>query len=94
MERCGAQAVTFIASIVLAGFLEPAVYVTVALITIITSILQVFLDVGFSAALIQKYVDDLDFPLVFFFNIIFELILYALLFISSHVLQYFTRCRD
>lgn len=84
MERCGAQSVTFIVSIVLARLLEPAVYGTVALITVVTSILQVFLDGGFSTALIQKKdADDVDFSSVFFFNIVFGLILYALVFISS-----------
>ena len=34
LERCGAQGVTFIVSIVLARLLDPTVYGTVALVTI------------------------------------------------------------
>ena len=83
-ERVGAQGVTFVVSIILARLLDPDVYGTVALITVITSILQVFLDGGFSTALIQKKdADDLDFSSVFYFNVVFGLILYLLLFFAS-----------
>ena len=53
-ERCGAQAVQFIVSIVLARLLMPEVYGTIALITVITTILNVFVDSGMGTALIQK----------------------------------------
>lgn len=84
MERCGAQAVTFVVSIILARLLEPKVYGMVALITVITSILYVFLDGGFSTALIQKKdADDLDFSSTFYFNVVFGVVLYILLFICA-----------
>ena len=61
MERCGAQLVAFVVSIVLARLLEPELYGTIALVTVITSILQVFVDSGMANALIQKKdTDDLD----------------------------------
>ena len=44
LERCGAQGVTFIVSIVLARLLDPTVYGTVALVTVFTTIVQVFVD--------------------------------------------------
>lgn len=53
-ERCGAQGVSFIVSIVLARLLEPSVYGTIALVTVFTTILQVFVDSGLGTALIQK----------------------------------------
>lgn len=53
-ERCGAQLVTFIVSIVLARILAPEDYGTIALITVFTTILQVFVDSGLGTALIQK----------------------------------------
>ena len=66
-ERCGAQLVTFVVSIVLARLLDPTVYGTVALVTVFTTILQVFVDSGLGTALIQKKdADDLDFSSVFF----------------------------
>ena len=43
-ERCGAQGVTFIVSIVLARLLDPDIYGTVALVTVFTTIMQVFVD--------------------------------------------------
>ena len=37
LERCGAQIVTFVVSIVLARLLDPVVYGTVALVTVMLS---------------------------------------------------------
>ena len=44
LERCGAQGVTFVVSIVLARLLDPAVYGTLALVTAFTTILEAFVD--------------------------------------------------
>lgn len=83
-ERSGAQIVTFIVSIILARLLEPEAYGTISLITVFTTILQVFVDSGLGNALIQKKnTDDLDFSSVFYINIGFCLILYALIFICA-----------
>ena len=65
MERCGAQGVSFVVSIVLARLLAPEAYGVVALIAVFTSILRVFIDSGFGSSLIQKKdADDLDFSTV------------------------------
>ena len=70
-ERCGAQCVTFIVSIILARMLEPEIYGTIALVTVFTTIMQVFVDSGMGNALIQKKdADDLDFSSVFWFNLV------------------------
>lgn len=83
-ERCGAQLVTFIVSIVLARILAPEDYGTIALVTVFTTILQVFVDSGLGTALIQKKdADDLDFSSVFFFNFVVCLILYLGMFIAA-----------
>lgn len=83
-ERVGAQLVTFIVSLVLARILVPEDYGTIALITIFTTIIQVFVDSGLGNALIQKKdSDDLDFSTVFYTNIVFCLALYAILFFCS-----------
>lgn len=83
-ERCGAQLVTFIVSIVLARILAPEDYGQIALITVFTTIMQVFVDSGLGTALIQKKdADDLDFSSVFYFNFIVCLILYAIMFILA-----------
>ena len=89
-ERCGAQGVTFIVSIVLARILDPEVYGTVALITVFTSILQAFIDGGFGNALIQKKEsDDLDFSTVFYFNVFMCICLYILMYFFSPVIARF-----
>ena len=70
-ERCGAQLITFVVSIVLARLLAPEDYGKIALITVFTTILQVFVDSGLGTALIQKKdSDDLDLSSVFYFNFI------------------------
>ena len=89
-ERCGAQLVTFIVSIVLARILDPKDYGTIALVTVFTTILQVFVDSGLGAALIQKKnADDLDFSSVFYFNFIVCIILYVGMFIAAPYIALF-----
>ena len=89
-ERCGAQAVQFIVSIVLARLLMPEVYGTIALITVITTILNVFVDSGMGSALIQKKdADSVDFSTVFYFNMCVCIVLYVGLFICSPWIAYF-----
>lgn len=83
-ERCGAQLVTFIVSIVLARILAPEDYGQIALITVFTTIMQVFVDSGLGTALIQKKdADDLDFSSVFYFNFAVCLILYVVMFVAA-----------
>lgn len=89
-ERCGAQLVTFIVSIVLARILAPEDYGQIALITVFTTIMQVFVDSGLGTALIQKKdADDLDFSSVFYFNFVVCLILYAVMFVSAPLIAGF-----
>lgn len=84
LERCGSQGIAFVVSIVLARQLAPEVYGTVALVTVFTTILQVFVDSGFGVALIQKKdSDQLDFSTVFYFNIFFSAILYLIMFLAA-----------
>ncbi|MBO5557075.1 MAG: lipopolysaccharide biosynthesis protein [Oscillospiraceae bacterium] len=83
-ERCGAQIVSFVVSVVLARILDPVQYGPIAKVAVFTSILLVFVDSGMGNALIQKKdPDDLDFSSVFFFNVGFGLVLYALLFLFA-----------
>ena len=86
-ERCGDQIVKFIVSIVLARILAPEAYGVIALITVFTTILQVFVDSGLGSALVQKKdADDLDFSTVFYTNIIVCLVLYLVVFISAPII--------
>ena len=90
LERCGAQGVTFLVTIVLARLLAPEVYGLMALITVFTAILQVFVDSGLGNALIQKKdADDLDFSSVFFFHLAMCIALYLLLFFCAPLIATF-----
>ena len=84
LERSGAQGITFIVSIILARILDPQIYGTIALVSVFTSALQIFVDSGMGNALIQKkQADDLDFSSVFFFNIAVCTLLYLVMFASA-----------
>ena len=89
-ERSGAQGVTFVVSIVLARLLDPAIYGTVALVSVFTVIMQVFVDSGMGNALIQKKdADDLDFSSVFYFNIVMCTVLYLVMFFAAPLIADF-----
>lgn len=84
MERCGAQGVNFVVTIVLARLLAPELYGTIALVTVFTAILQIFVDSGMGNALIQKKdADDVDFSSVFYFNMAICVVLYIGMFIAA-----------
>lgn len=83
-ERCGAQGVTLIVSIVLARLLDPEVYGIVALVSVFTIILQTFVESGLGTALIQKKdADDLDFSSVFYAQLVICIILYIGMFFAA-----------
>lgn len=89
-ERTGTQGVQFIVSIVLARLLAPEDYGTISLVTVFTTILQVFVDSGLGTALIQKKdADDLDFSSVFYFNCVVCLVLYAGMFVAAPYIAIF-----
>lgn len=92
LERMGAQTVSFVVSIVLARILDPNAYGTVALITVFTTIMQVFVDSGLGNALIQKKdADDLDFSTVFYVNIAFCSLLYLVMCLLAPAIAGFYR---
>lgn len=89
-ERCGAQGVNLLVSIVLARILEPEDYGLIALVTVFITVLNVFVDSGFGNALIQKKdADNIDFSSVFIFNIVACLALYMLMFAAAPFISSF-----
>ena len=89
-ERLGAKLISVIVSIVLARILLPEDYGTIALVTVIITILQVFVDSGLGNSLIQKKnADDVDFSTVFYTNLFIGILLYILLFFSAPYIAYF-----
>lgn len=90
LERCGSQGVTFVVSVILARILAPEAYGTIALVTVFTTILQVFVNSGLGNALIQKKdSDDLDFSTVFYFNILLSFFLYIIMFFLAPTISKF-----
>lgn len=84
MERLGAQGVALVVSIILARLLDPEHHGTLALVTVFTTLLQVFIDSGLGTSLVQKKdADDLDFSTVFFFNIGMCLLLSGLMCVAA-----------
>ena len=83
-EKFAAQGVSFVVSIILARLLTPDDYGIVAIITIFTSIANVFVKSGLGSALIQKKdADELDFSTVFIFNVLFSVGMYILIFLAA-----------
>ncbi len=77
-------------NILLARKLGPEIYGTIALTNILQSILNIFVNCGFSAALIQKKdTDELDFSSVFYFNIFACLVLYGIVFAAAPLMASF-----
>ena len=93
MERCGAQGVNFVVTIILARLLAPELYGTIALVTVFTAILQIFVDSGMGNALIQKKdADDVDFSSVFYFNMAVCLVLYLFMFLAApYIARFYAR---
>lgn len=83
-ERTGAQAITFIISIILARILKPSDFGTIAILLVFITIADVFVNAGLGNALIQKKAaDDTDFSSVFYFGILFSGFIYLIVFLAA-----------
>lgn len=89
-ERFTAQIVTFAITVVLARILMPSDYGAISLMMVFISIADVFVTSGFGNSLIQKKnADNKDFSSVFFFNIIFSIVIYFILFFAAPAISRF-----
>lgn len=83
-QKLGTQLISLVVSIVLARILMPEDYGVVAMITVFTNIAMVFINTGFSSAIIQKKeLSDTDINTLFYSSIAMSLILYAVLFFCA-----------
>lgn len=90
LERVGSQGISFLISIVLARLLTPSEFGVLAIMMVFVAICGVFIDSGFSTALIQKKdVDDVDCSSVFFINIVMAAVFYAFLFAGAPLIADF-----
>ncbi len=84
VERFSVQGVTFILELIIARLVGPDNFGLIAMLAIFMSVSQVFIDGGFSSALIQRQErNEADFSTVFYINIGISLVLYLLLFASA-----------
>jgi len=84
LERIANQVVGFVISIVLARLLLPSDYGLVGMLSVFLAISQLFIDSGFTTALIQKKNrTDIDFATVFWCNLVISVLCYAILFVAS-----------
>ena len=90
LERGGTQIVQFVLSIILARMLLPSDYGIIALLMVFIQIANVFIQSGFTSALVQKRdADDLDFASVFYFSLFVAFILYAIIFFCAPLIAAF-----
>lgn len=90
LQTCGTSGVAFIISIILARLLLPEDFGIIALITVFIAVSNIFIQSGFSTALIQnKDVTDVDYSSVFFVTLGIATLMYAILFIASPLVAVF-----
>lgn len=83
--------ITFLIGIILARLLTPREYGLIGMLSIFIAISQVFIDFGFTEALIRKKeCSQADYSTVFYFNLVVGIILYLVLFLTaSYVSSFF-----
>ena len=87
VERFSVQGISFLLSIIIARIVSPSSYGLIVMVQIFLSFSQLFIDSGFSNALIQKKdSDETDFCTVFFFNLGVAVGLYLILFFLLSIL--------
>lgn len=84
VERFSTQAVQFVLTIIMARLLTPNDYGLIGMLAIFISLSQVFIDGGFSTALIQRQDrTNEDFSTVFYINLSMSFLIYLLLFFCA-----------
>lgn len=95
VERFSVQGIQFVLTIIIARLVLPSDYGLIAMLSIFLAIAQVFVDSGFSNALIQKKDrTETDFSTVFYFNIFISVISYLLLYFSAPYIASFYKEPD
>lgn len=90
IERFGNQGIQFVIGLVLARLLMPEDYGLIGMLLVFISVAQVFVEGGFSSALIRKSVPtNSDYSTVFWFNLSAALVFYAIIFFCSPLIASF-----
>lgn len=84
IQRYSTMFIQFFSGVILARLLSPSDYGCIGMLTVFTTLAQVFIDSGFDSALIQKKnPTSTDYSTVFYFNLGMSVILYLVLFFSA-----------
>ena len=90
VERFSVQGVTFLLELVIARIIGPKSYGLIAMLAIFMAVSQVFIDGGFSSALIQrKQRDESDFSTVFYINLGISILAYLALYAAAPAIAAF-----
>lgn len=90
LERFSIQGIQLVLSLIIARLLLPSDYGIIAMLSVFINISQVFVDSGFSKALIQKQNrTEADYTTVFIFNIVISILIYIFLFLLSPLIAQF-----
>lgn len=89
-DKVFCQIIYAVSGIILANKLFPEDFAVVGIITALTAFTTIFIDSGFSVALIQhKDTNDRDYQSVFSFNLAISILLYALLFFLAPSISHY-----
>ncbi len=84
LQNISAQVISFVIQIVLARILLPEDYSIVSIISVFMLLVNVFINTGFSSALVQKQdIRKIDLSSAFYAGIAVSLVLYGVLFVSA-----------
>lgn len=90
VERFSVQGVQFLIGIIMARLLSPHDYGLIGMLAIFMSLSQVFVDGGFSTALIQKKDrSNADYTTVFYINLVISILLYSVIFLCAPLIAKF-----
>lgn len=90
IERFSVQFTQFIITIIMARLLTPSDYGLIGMLSIFMSLAQVFIDGGFTNALIQcKDRNNKDYSTVFFINLFVSLAIYIILYLTARYISKF-----
>ncbi len=90
LDKLGSSSVNFIVTILLARLLSPEDFGLVAMVLVFFEFSSVFVESGFSAALIrEKEISEIDKSTTFIFNLVAAIILYGILFVSAPAIAAF-----
>lgn len=85
-----ARGVSFIVGLVLARLLSPDEYGLIGIVMIFVTVLEGFVDSGFSSSLIRKIdADDNDYNTMFLTNLVISIVMFALLYLGAPYIAVF-----